>query len=110
MASNKILVKLSIPAIEKTYDLFIPINKKIGTVKNLIEKSLTELGITEEMFCLAAKKGLENPVAKKYFEQLISFTNYNYFKSLMTKRNIQLEEMAMSQMNGEPINNKKKIM
>ena len=77
-------------------------------VDNLLEKSLTELGITEEMFCLAAKKGLENPVAKKYFEQLISFTNYNYFKSLMTKRNIQLEEMAMSQMNGEPINNKKK--
>ncbi len=77
-------------------------------VDNLLETSLTELGITEEMFCLAAKKGLENPVAKKYFEQLISFTNYNYFKSLMTKRNIQLEEMAMSQMNGEPINNKKK--
>ena len=77
-------------------------------VDNLLETSLTELGITEEMFCLAAKKGLENPVAKKYFEQLISFTNYNYFKSLMTKRNIQLEEMAMSQMNGQPINNKKK--
>ena len=77
-------------------------------VDNLLETSLTKLGITEEMFCLAAKKGLENPVAKKYFEQLISFTNYNYFKSLMTKRNIQLEEMAMSQMNGEPINNKKK--
>ncbi len=43
MGSNKILVKLSIPAIEKTYDLYIPINKKIGTVKNLIEKALIEL-------------------------------------------------------------------
>ena len=43
MSSNKILVKLSIPSIEKTYDLYIPINKKIGTVKNLIEKALIEL-------------------------------------------------------------------
>ena len=43
MSSNKILVKLSIPSIEKTYDLYIPINKKIGTVKNLIEKALLEL-------------------------------------------------------------------
>ena len=77
-------------------------------VDNLLEVSLMKLGITEEMFCLAAKKGLENPIAKKYFEQLISFTNYNYFKSLMTKRNIQLEEMALNKMNGENIKIKKK--
>ena len=30
-------------SIEKTYDLYIPINKKIGTVKGLIEESLVEL-------------------------------------------------------------------
>lgn len=43
MSKNKILVELSIPSIEKTYDLYIPINKKIGTVKGLIEQSLVEL-------------------------------------------------------------------
>ncbi len=43
MSKNKILVELSIPSIEKTYDLYIPINKKIGTVKSLIEQSLVEL-------------------------------------------------------------------
>ena len=43
MSKNKILVELSIPSIEKTYDLYIPINKKIGTVKGLIEESLVEL-------------------------------------------------------------------
>lgn len=43
MDKNKILVELEIPLIEKKYDLFIPINKKIGTIKSLIENSLLEL-------------------------------------------------------------------
>ncbi len=43
MNKNKILIELEIPLIEKKYDLFIPINKKIGTVKEIIEKSLLEL-------------------------------------------------------------------
>ena len=43
MNKNKILIELSIPLIEKTYDLYIPINKKIGTVKKLIEDGLIEL-------------------------------------------------------------------
>lgn len=41
--NNKILIELEIPLIEKKYDLFIPINKKVGTVKNLIEEALVEL-------------------------------------------------------------------
>ena len=40
---NKILVELDIPLIEKKYDLFILINKKIGTIKKLIEQELVEL-------------------------------------------------------------------
>ena len=43
MNKNKILISIEIPNIEKKYDLFIPINKKIGTIKSLIEKSLVEL-------------------------------------------------------------------
>ena len=43
MNKNKILIELEIPLIEKKYDLFIPINKKIGTIKNLIEQGLVEL-------------------------------------------------------------------
>lgn len=40
---NKLLIELEVPIIEKKYDLFIPINKKIGTVKRLIEEALKEL-------------------------------------------------------------------
>lgn len=43
MENNKILVELEIPLIEVKYDMFIPINKKIGTIKSLIERSLIEL-------------------------------------------------------------------
>ena len=43
MNKNKILIELEIPLIEKSYDLYIPINKTIGTIKNLIEESLVEL-------------------------------------------------------------------
>ena len=41
--NNKILVEVEVPLIEKKYDVFIPINKKIGTIKSLIEKSLVDL-------------------------------------------------------------------
>ena len=41
--NNKILIELEIPLIETKYDMFIPINKKIGTIKALIENSLMEL-------------------------------------------------------------------
>lgn len=43
MHRNKILIKLEIPLIERNYDLFIPINKKIGTIKRLMEEALVEL-------------------------------------------------------------------
>ena len=43
MNKNKILIKLSIPLIEKNYDLYIPINRKVGTVKKLIEEGLLDL-------------------------------------------------------------------
>ncbi len=41
--NNKILIELEVPLIEKKYDMFIPINKKVGTIKSLIENSLMEL-------------------------------------------------------------------
>lgn len=40
---NKILVLVYIPLLEKKFDIYIPINKKIGTVKNTIINSIPEL-------------------------------------------------------------------
>ena len=41
--NNKILIEVEIPLIEKKYDVFIPINKKVGTIKTLMEQALVEL-------------------------------------------------------------------
>ena len=41
--NNKILVEIEIPLIEKRYDIFIPINKKIGTIKKLLDEALVDL-------------------------------------------------------------------
>ena len=39
---NKVLVIVSVPLIEKEFDLYIPTVKKVGTVKNLIIKIVEE--------------------------------------------------------------------
>ena len=71
----------------------------------LVETSLTELlneyHINEEIFLKISEKGLQNPGHKKYFEQLISFSDYNYFKDLMTKRNYQLIQHMENLMRGK---------
>ena len=40
---NKLLINVSVPIIESDFDLFIPINKKVGVVKDLIINSIIEL-------------------------------------------------------------------
>ncbi len=40
---NKVLIKLYVPIIEKEYDMWLPINKKIYNIVRLLEKSVNEL-------------------------------------------------------------------
>lgn len=40
---NKYLVTIIVPLIETEYDVYIPNNKKIGTIKSYILKTLSEL-------------------------------------------------------------------
>ena len=55
---------------------------------------LIDLGANDTQFVLAAKKGLKSKENKKYFEQLIACDNFLYFKNMMVKKNLQLEEQA----------------
>ena len=41
---NKGLVELYIPTIEKKYELFLPVGKRIGDIVFLISKALTDIG------------------------------------------------------------------
>ena len=75
-------------------------------IENLLNDLLVEGGITQEQFLTAAEKGLEDKKYKKYFDQILNFSDYNYFKNLMTKRNYQLikrveEQMAQKQKENE---------
>lgn len=40
---EKVLVNIYVPFIEKEYELFIPVNRKISIIKKLICKSIVEL-------------------------------------------------------------------
>lgn len=40
---NKILIKLLVPEIDETYDIFLPINKKIGNIIDLLNKAVSEM-------------------------------------------------------------------
>lgn len=42
MNSNKILIQIYLPLFEEEYDVFVPINKRIGTIKQLFEKFVVE--------------------------------------------------------------------
>jgi hypothetical protein len=40
---NKVLIKLLVPEMDEQYDIFLPINKKIGNIIMLLSKAVNEL-------------------------------------------------------------------
>ena len=56
--NNKILIQLIVPEIEEQYDLYIPVNRRIGSIIILLKKSLNEL--SEGLFNLDKKRNLFN--------------------------------------------------
>ena len=59
-------------------------------LENLLADVLAEGGLTQEQFLEAAQRGLTDQKYKKYFDQLLNFSDYNFFKRCMTKRNYAL--------------------
>ena len=41
--NNKVLIKLIVPSLDKSYDLFIPVNETIYKIKKLILESLNDI-------------------------------------------------------------------
>ena len=39
---NKVLVEILVPSIEERYDVYLPINKKVGNVINLLMNAIVE--------------------------------------------------------------------
>ena len=40
---NKVLVELVVPTIESSFDVYLPINKRIGNIITLLNKTVSEL-------------------------------------------------------------------
>lgn len=55
---NKVLIKLVIPEIDEIYDLYIPLNKQIGNIIELLNKSLKD--ITKDLFVPNENRNLYN--------------------------------------------------
>ena len=67
-------------------------------LENILSDVLEEGGLTQEQFLEAAQRGLEDKKYKKYFDQLLNFSDYNFFKRCMTKRNYTLIKRFEEQM------------
>lgn len=53
---NKILVELIVPEVEESYNVFLPINRKIGNVIILLSKAVSEL--TGGVYAVSTKTNL----------------------------------------------------
>lgn len=45
--NNKVIVKLIVPEIDVVYDLYLPVNKKIGNIVNLLNETVSEFSNNE---------------------------------------------------------------
>lgn len=43
MNENKIIISVIVPSLEHTYDMFVPVNRKVHDVIDLIKKAMFEL-------------------------------------------------------------------
>ena len=68
--NNKVLVNIIVPEINQKYDVFLPVNKKIGSIIRLVNKSINEL--TNEPI---AFKHLYNEETKELYDYDVLLIN-----------------------------------
>ena len=80
---NKVLVKLIIPEIDLTIDVYLPVNKKIGNIIILLNKSINEL--TDDELLLSTENSLYNAFTKEKYQAnvLLADTNIRNGTSLV---------------------------
>lgn len=72
---NKVLVNIYIPFLEKKYEVFLPVNKRLGEITYLIAKALTE--VTGGYYIYKGEERLYNRAnGKEYnFNEILKHTN-----------------------------------
>ena len=70
---NKVIINLIVPEIDKEYDVYLPINKKIGNIIYLLNKSINEL--TDGEFVLSNCNKLYNAYTKEIYSSDVLLAN-----------------------------------
>ena len=72
---NKVLIELLVPEIDESFDIYIPINRKIGNIIELLNKSISEL--TDGSYMGSDKNFLYNVYTKERYnvDSLVIETN-----------------------------------
>ena len=83
---------------ENTFQQGQLFNEFTQLIENILGDLLLEGGITQEQFLTAAERGLNDPNYKKYFDQLLNFSDYTFFKKMMTQRNYHLIQEVEKEM------------
>ena len=83
---------------ENTFEMGGYYNEFLKLLENLLNKIKKELNITEDQFLEIMNRGLNDPKYKRYFQQLINFNNYQYFKKIMVNRNYQIIKIIEDEM------------
>jgi len=80
---NKFLIELIVPDIDEKFNLFIPINKRIGNIIVLLNKSVCEL--TNGAYIGSEKSSLyDKKTGKKYeINELVRNTDIKHGSSLI---------------------------
>lgn len=63
---NKVLVCLVVPEVGKEYDIYLPVNRKIGNIIILLNKAINELSNGE--YPIANNNGLFNADTKELYK------------------------------------------
>jgi hypothetical protein len=65
-------------------------------IDTLITSNLSEVGITSDMFYESCEKGRQNrDINRAVFERMLSMEDFNTFKRIMVKRNMELQLMTL---------------
>ncbi len=62
---NKIFVKILVPEIDMSFDVYLPINKKIGNIIILLNKAISEM--TQGEFASSPSNVLYNAITKEKY-------------------------------------------
>jgi len=67
-------------------------------IEELLCELVAEMGITREQFQSACTTSTRNPTHQRIVQQILSVDDFEAFKKMMIKKNMQINEIAMQEL------------